>query len=160
MLPYQAFATFPRLLYLHILCYFINNCGLIKLSSSYQSFVIFSTFPYQLITYAIYAPYKCTCTTHQTNQPSLSPYRAHALCANTTFQLNSRLWPSCHSDMGGIEHGWGFFSKNKRYSSLAVRFCYSCGLAFIVVRIYTADDYDRSFIDTIISLTVKGGGTP
>ncbi len=41
-------------------------------------------------------------------------YRAHVLCANTVSQLNSRLWPSCHS-----RHGWGVFCKNKQYSSLA-----------------------------------------
>ncbi len=53
-----------------------------------------------------------------------------------------------------------FFSKNMRNSSLAVRFCYSGGLAIIVVRIYVADDIARSFINTITSLAVKGGGTP
>ncbi len=150
----------PRLFYLHTLCYFINSRGLIKLSPSYQSFVVFSTCSHLLTTYAIYAPYKCTCTTHQTTQPSLSSYRAHALCDKTTFQLNKRLWPSCHSYMGGSRHGWGVFSKNKRYSSLAMWFCYSCGLAFIVVRFYTADDLARSSIDTITSSVVKGGGTP
>ncbi len=98
----------PRLFYLHTLCFFINSCGLIKLLSSYQFFVIFSIFSFLLTTYAIYAPYKFTCTTHQTTQPSLSSYRVHALCANTTFQLNRCLWPSCHSNMGGSRHGWGF----------------------------------------------------
>ncbi len=150
----------PRLFYLHTLCYFINSCSLIKLSSSNQSFVIFSTVSYLLPTYATYAPHKCTCTTHQTTQPSLSSYRAHALCAKTTFQLNKRLWSSCHSYIGGSSHGWGVFSKNKRYSSLAVCFCYSCGLAFIVVRFYTADDLVRSSIDRITSSAVKGCGTP
>ncbi len=119
---------FPRLFYLHTLCYFINSCGLIKLSLFYPSFVIFSTFPYLLTTYAIYAPYKCTCTTHQTTQPSLSSYRAHVLCASTTFQLNRRLWPSCHSDMGGSRHGWGFFS-------LRTSDTFTCGVFLLFVRI-------------------------
>ncbi len=33
---------FPACFFLHTLCYFINFCRLIKLSSSYQTFVIFS----------------------------------------------------------------------------------------------------------------------
>ncbi len=36
---------------------------------------------------------------------------------------------------------------------LAVCFCYSCGLAFIVVRFYTADDLARNSIDTV---TISG----
>ncbi len=52
--------------------------------------------------------------TSQTQLPFLS-YRAHALRANTVSQLTSRLWPSCHSAMGGIEAWLGVFFKNKRY---------------------------------------------
>ncbi len=109
-----------HMFYLHTLCYFINSCGLIKLSSSYQSYVIFSTFSYLLPTYAIYAPYKFTCTTHQTRQPSLSSYRAHALCAKKTFQLNKRLWPSCHSYMGGSNNGNSLQPNNALSAFLAL----------------------------------------
>ncbi len=45
----------------------------------------------------------------------LPSYRAHVLCANTVSQLNSRLWPSCHSDMGGSRHGWGFSRRTTCY---------------------------------------------
>ncbi len=41
-------------------------------------------------------------------QISFLSYRAHALCANMPFYLTRRLWPSCHSDMGGSWHGWRF----------------------------------------------------
>ncbi len=50
---------------------FINFCHLINLSSSYQSFVIFSPLIIYSLFYVIYSPYKCTCTTHQTTTLSL-----------------------------------------------------------------------------------------
>ncbi len=86
-----------------------NFCRLIKLSSSYQTFIIFSPFLIYLLFYVIYVPYKCTCTTHQTTKLSLSSYGAHALCANRRFQLNRRLWPSCHFGLWGIEVWPGVF---------------------------------------------------
>ncbi len=46
----------------------------------------------------------------------LLSYRAHALSANVPFELTRRLWPSCHSDLGGSRHGWGFPLKTKWYS--------------------------------------------
>ncbi len=49
----------------------------------------------------------------------LLSYRAHGLCANIPFQLTRRLWPSCHSDMGGSRHGWGFSLRTKRYPSVS-----------------------------------------
>ncbi len=45
----------------------------------------------------------------------LLPYRAHALCANIPFLLTRSLWPSGHSDYGGIEAWLEVFFKNKRY---------------------------------------------
>ncbi len=61
-------------------------------------------------------------------------------CGAWSSILQHRLWSLCHSGKEGSRHGWGFFSNNMRYSSLAVRFCYSCGLAIIAIRIYSADD--------------------
>ncbi len=48
-------------------------------------------------------------------------------CGAWSSILQQRLWSLCLSDMEGSRHGWVFFSKNKRYSSLAVRVCYFCG---------------------------------
>ncbi len=50
----------------------------------------------------------------------LSPYLAHALCANTFSQLHKRLWSSCHSDYGGggSDRGWGFPYRINRYVSV------------------------------------------
>ncbi len=47
VLSYRTFANFPSLFYLYTLYYFINFFRLIKLSSSYQTFV---TFPPSLFT--------------------------------------------------------------------------------------------------------------
>ncbi len=68
---------------------------------TYLTFIIFPTFCHLLTLYS-YLFY-----TSHTQLSSLS-YRTHALCANTLSELNRRLWPSCHSDMGESRHGWGF----------------------------------------------------
>ncbi len=111
MLSYQNFATFPNLFYLHALCYLINFCRLIKLSSSYPTFVIFSPFP-------IYSLF--TLSNHLINVPAqhikqqritISFYLAHALCANTLFQLNRCLWPSCHFDLVDRHMDGGFLEE-------------------------------------------------
>ncbi len=65
--------------------------------------------------YVIYVPYKCTSTPHQTAQFSLPSYRAHILCVNTRFQLNRRLWPSCHSDVGWSRHNWEVYPRTNSY---------------------------------------------
>ncbi len=78
MLSYQTSATFPSLFYPHTLCYFTNVCRLIKLSSSYQPFVIFSPFVIYSLFYVIYASYKCTCCTHHKHK-SLSCLIVHTL---------------------------------------------------------------------------------
>ncbi len=85
-------------------------CHLINISSSYQTSVIFSPFViyslFILSTHSINAP-----DVHTTNTTlSFLSYHAHALCAKTLSLLIRRLWPSCHSDMGGSRHGWGFFA--------------------------------------------------
>ncbi len=82
MLSYQTFVAFPSLCFHPTLYCFINLFHVIKLSSYYQTFVTFSPFVIYPF-YFIYAPYNCTCTTHQATQLLPSSYRAHALCANT-----------------------------------------------------------------------------
>ncbi len=52
----------------------------------------------------------------------LSSYRAHTLCANTFSQLNKRLWPSCHSDVGGSRHDWGFYPRKALTSLIRKNF--------------------------------------
>ncbi len=99
MLSYQTFVTFPSLSYLLTLCCFTNFCRLIKLLS-------FSTLVFYSLFYVTYAPYECTCCTHHTNNP-LSRLTVRMLSANTLSQLTSRLWPSCHFDLGGSRCGWG-----------------------------------------------------
>ncbi len=101
------------------LCYLIKLVLLFSACVIYSPFVTLSTFIVlsnfcHLLTlcflhtfYVIKAPYKCTCTTYQTTQLSLSSCHAHALCANRFFQLIKRLSPSCHSDLRGSRHGWG-----------------------------------------------------
>ncbi len=74
--------------------------------SSHQTFVIFSPLVFYSLFYVIYAPYKCTCCTHHTNNP-LSRLTVRMLSANTLSQLTSCLWPSCHFDLGGSRCGWG-----------------------------------------------------
>ncbi len=112
MLSYQTFITFPNLSIL-TLCCLVNFCHLIKPLSSYQTFVIFSPFLiyslFVLYTHHLNAPVVRT-----TNTTLFQSYRAHALCANTTFLLTRRLWPSCHSDYGGIGPWLGVSSKNKQ----------------------------------------------
>ncbi len=86
-----------------------------QLKSPYQTFAIFSPLVIYSLFYVTYAPYKCNCCTHSTTQLSLPSYRARALCANTPFQLNRRLWPTCHFDFGGTRHGWGFSPTTTMY---------------------------------------------
>ncbi len=98
------------------LSYLLTLCSIYQFLSPYQSFVVLSnvfhflTPYYQFNFYVIISPHKCTCCTHHTTQLSFLFYRAHALCANTFFQLTRRLWLSCHSAMGGIETWLGGFS--------------------------------------------------
>ncbi len=112
MLSYQTFATFPSLFHLHTLCYFINSCSLIRLSSSYQPSVIFSSLViYSLLTlstHPINAP--ALHTTH--TQPSFSSYLAHTLCANTPSPSQQASLAVESFRFGGIETGLGVFSKN------------------------------------------------
>ncbi len=83
-----------------------------------QSFVVLSNFCHLLTLcylrtfYFTYAPYKCTCCTHDKHKLSLLANRAHALCANTPSLLSRRLWPSCLFDLGGFRYCCGGFSKN------------------------------------------------
>ncbi len=72
--------------------------------------------------YVIYAPYKCTCCTHHITQLSLLSYREHALSANIPLELTRRLWPFCHSDMGGSRHGWGFSILTNSYVIVSLMF--------------------------------------
>ncbi len=107
MLPYQTLATFPSLFYLHALLlyqFFSPYQTFIVLSNicHFSPFVIYSLFT--LYTHPINAP--AVHTTH--TQLLLPSYRAHVLCAITGPQRNRRLWPSCHSDVGGSRHRWGF----------------------------------------------------
>ncbi len=93
-------STYPLLLY--------------QFLSSYQTFVIFSplviysTFP--LSTHPLNAP-----ALHTTTQLLISSRCAHALCAKTLSQLNSRLWPSCHFDLGRSRHSWGVSRRTTGY---------------------------------------------
>ncbi len=108
MLSYQTFVTFPGSSYLLNLCCFINFCHLIKLLSFSHPLlsIRFLRFTHPINAHAV----------HTTTQLLLAPYRAHALCANTLSQLNRCPWPSCHSDMGGSRHGWGFPTRTTRYT--------------------------------------------
>ncbi len=101
--------------------YILTLCSLYQFLSPYQSFDVLSDFchllaPSYLFTfYVIISPYKFTYCTHQNNNSFFLSYRAHALCANTTFLLIRRLWPSCHSDYGGrSDRGWGFPHRTNR----------------------------------------------
>ncbi len=120
MLSYQTFATFPNLFYQHTLCYFINVCRLIKLSSSYQSFVIFSLFLVYSLFFAIYAPYKI----YSINAPvvhtasttlTLILSCARSLCQYTfpTHQASLAIVPFRLG--GGSDRGWGFPCRTNRY---------------------------------------------
>ncbi len=86
------FCNFSRLFYLHTL---------IKRLSCYRTFVIFAPLVifslFTLSTHPINAP---TVHTSPVTQIPISSYRAHALWANALSQLNRRLWPSCHFDLG------------------------------------------------------------
>ncbi len=86
-------STHPLLLY--------QFCHLINLSSSYQTSVIFSP----LVTYSLF-----TLSTCPINAPAVHTTKT------TLFPVlscpTSRLWPSCHSDYGGIGPWLGVFSKN------------------------------------------------
>ncbi len=111
MLSYQTFVTFPSLSYLFTLCCFINFCRLIKLSPSYQTFVIFSPFVIYSTFYVTYVPYKCTCCTHHTHNfySRLIERTSFAIIQfpNSTAVLGHRailIW--------GVEAWLGVFSKN------------------------------------------------
>ncbi len=97
------------------LCYLIKRLSLFPACVIYSPFValsifiVLSNFFNRYLFYVIYAPFKCTCTSHRTTKRSLPSYRAHALYANTPFQLNRRLGPSCHSDVGGVDAWLGVF---------------------------------------------------
>ncbi len=86
---------------------------LYQLLPFYQPFAIFSPLCHLLTFYVIKAPYVCTCSTRQITQLSLPSYRLHGLCANTPFQLKRCPWPSCHPNVVGSRHGWGFSPKTK-----------------------------------------------
>ncbi len=79
-----------------------------QLLSSYQTYVIVSPIPIYSLFYAIYAPYKCTCTKHQTIQISLSSYLAHTLCTKTPFPTQQASLAIVPFWYGGSRHGWGF----------------------------------------------------
>ncbi len=46
----------------------------------------------------------CTCTTLQTHAHTHTHIHLTYICANALFQLNRRLWPSCHST--GLIEAW------------------------------------------------------
>ncbi len=79
--------------------YFINSCHLVTLC-------YFINFCHLLILcYARTLYMYLLCTPDNTTLiPVLSS--ARTLCAKILFQLSRRLWPSCHSDLGGSRHGW------------------------------------------------------
>ncbi len=106
--------------YLHTLCYFINVCRLIKLSSSYQSFVIFSPFLIYSLFYVIYEPYKCTCTTHHTHN-SLSCFIVRTLSAPIYLSYSPAVFGHrAFLTMGGTGRGWGFPHRTNRYVSPSI----------------------------------------
>ncbi len=85
------------------------NYSLITLSTFSILSTIFISSPFLTLSlFLSYPPslYRCLLfTPGSTNLASvLSSARAHALRANTLFQLKRRLWPSCHCDLvGGVE---------------------------------------------------------
>ncbi len=113
-----------RLLQLFPVCFIYTPSFILSIFVALSNFrrlikhLSFSPLCYLLTFYVIYAPYKCTCCTH--TQLLLPSYWAHVLCANTVSQLNMRLWPSCHSDVGRSGHRWGFSLRAKWYPSLAL----------------------------------------
>ncbi len=78
----------------------INFCRLIKLLSC--SHPLLSTY---------FLRYKRTRYMYLFNTLN----NTHALCANTPFQFNRHLWHSCHFDLGGSRHGWGFSPRTNRH---------------------------------------------
>ncbi len=96
------------------LCYVVKLLPILSACFIYTPFVILSvyvalwiffhllTLSYLLTCYVIYAPNNCTCTSHQTAQLSLSSLQ------------------SCHFNLGGSRHGWGFLlGQPDPYSSSA-----------------------------------------
>ncbi len=104
MLSYQTFATFLSLFYLHTLCYFINFCRLIKLSSPYQTFVMVSSFviysPFTLSTNPINAP--AVQTTNTTLSPVLSRARSLRQYTFLTHQASLAIVPFWFGGGGGF----------------------------------------------------------
>ncbi len=94
-------STHPFLLY--------QFCYLINLSSSYQSFVIFSPFLIYSLFYGIYSPYKCTCTTHQTHN-SLPSFIVLTLSAPIYLSISPDVFGHRAILMWGIEAWLGVSS--------------------------------------------------
>ncbi len=128
MIYYQTFVTSPKLCYLLTLfwlstfvvlsnlCHVLNFCcPLFKLSNHHINM--------------------CPLYTSHT-QLSLSSNLANALCASTLSQLNMRLWPSFHSDMGESRHGWGFPHRTNRIASNQLEhFFLSFSWPFFIIKV-------------------------
>ncbi len=117
MLSYQTFATFPNLLSLHTVCCFINFCRLIKFSSSYQTFVIFSPFP-------IYSLF--TISTHLINVPLNTTLSLSCLIVRTLsapIHISNSPGVFGHSDMGRSRHGWGFSQRTSETLQISISEC-------------------------------------
>ncbi len=139
-----------------------NFRRLINLLSSSQAFLIYSLL---------------MLSTHLRNVPAqhTKPHSPHSLLIVRTLSAPIQL----SNSTGAFGHRasliWGDRCMARGFSLrtsdtlhlqfvFAIRADYSLSYihcrAFIVVRIYRADDLARSFIDTITPLAVKGGGTP
>ncbi len=102
------------------LCYLIKLLSLFSACVIYLPFVILSTFV-ALSNFSPFLVYSSfTLSTHPINVPApdTKQHNSHfRLIVRTRsapihpLQLNRRLWPSCHSDLGGSRHDWVLYTR-------------------------------------------------